>query len=97
MLEVVGAIHRIKLMGRQAGELPHIENNICPDIGVKIEQDLLKSCVGARQLDRARLAAHIQQTTLGGTYFYHWSSMSKIFLYPMLSQRVQVSPGAWLS
>jgi hypothetical protein len=71
MVEIVGAIHNIKLLWLQAGELPGIENDIGPSIGIQIEQNMLKCCVSARQLDGARPAANVEQPSLSGRCFRH--------------------------
>ena len=48
MLEVVGAIHGIKLLRRQAGELSHVEHDVGPNRGIEIKQNLLERGVGGR-------------------------------------------------
>jgi hypothetical protein len=62
-LEIVGAIHSLKLLRLQAGELSDIENDVGSNRGIQVEQNLLKRAVGGRQLDAARLATHVQDTS----------------------------------
>ena len=79
MLEIVGAIHRIKLLRRQAGELSHVEHDVGPNAGIKIEQNLLERGVGGRQLDPAGLAAHIEDPSLVRRCFDHPGSVLETF------------------